>query len=220
MTIGCARRRAGQGWTAGLALLAGIAVSVPADARASERTAQALAACQDGQAAPAKRIASCTQLSGDKSIDNEIRVEALINLGLAMEASGDDQGATRAYTDAIALDASSSVAFFNRGNVLDRLGQTERALADYNKAIEQDATDPDFYNNRGLLLMEMGQAAKALDDFNAAIRLGLADAGVFASRAGALEKLGKKAEAVADYRKAIELEPGNTEAQEALKRLQ
>lgn len=203
------------------ALVAACLLSWPgAPAHAQGKTAEALARCQDDDADASKRKAACNTVIEDKSIDAEMRAEALVNLGLAHEAAGEDQQAIQIYTELIATDAASSVAYFNRGNVLERIGQSERALGDYNKAISLDATDPDYFENRGLLLLESGVNDKALEDFDQAIKLGQNDSGVFVARATALEKLGRKADAAADYKKALDIEPGNADAGEGLKRVQ
>lgn len=203
-----------------LALLGASVLALTQPAAAQSRSAELLSRCQDEKAQPARRKSACEALVKDSSIETDMRAEALLNLGLAHEGAGEDQLAVQSYTEVIALDATSSVAHFNRANVLERLGQGQRALADYDKAIELDPADADYFYNRGLLLLEGGEAAKALADFERALTFGLNDGGIFAARAGALEKLGRKGEAVADYKKALQLEPGNSDAEEGLKRLQ
>jgi tetratricopeptide (TPR) repeat protein len=213
------RRGRRMGLAAAVLVLSGacqLAGSIPASAQG---IAEILAQCQNTSSTSVRRLDACARLIDDKSVDVEIRIEAMLNRGTVLESQGEDMAAIEQYTLALELDPANALAHFNRANVLDLIGQTERALRDYDRAIELDPSDPDFYSNRGLALLEAGNAIKAIEDFDRALKLGSPEAATLVARAAAYEKAGRSSAAIDDYRKALALESSNAEAAEGLERL-
>ncbi len=196
-----------------------VAAAATLPGRAETPTAERLAACQSTTLAVTRRLSACDAVAGDMSVDPEIRIEALLNAGILLEAEDQEREAMERYTRVIELDPTHAVAYFNRANVLELVGQMDRALRDYDKAIELDASDPDFFNNRGLVLLEMSEAEKALADFDKAFSVGGAELAMRLNRGAAYGKLGRKDAALADYEKALTLDAGNADALEGLQRL-
>ena len=98
------------------------------------------------------------------------------------ELSGERDAAVKDYTEAIKIDDTNALAFFNRGNAYDQLGQVDLAIADYTRAIKLDPTDPDFYNNRGQVYDSRGEHDFAISDYTEAIRLDATNARPFYNR--------------------------------------
>jgi tetratricopeptide (TPR) repeat protein len=181
--------------------------------------AQMLALCQDDSGETEKRLAACTLVIDDKSVEQDMRIEALMNRGTALEARGDYGAALEDYSIVISLDPASALAHYNRGNVHGRMARPEKALADYDKAIALDPKDADFYTNRGLTHADLGNYEKAIEDFDRSIHLGLVEAAIWSARGLANERLGRTADAKADYRRALELDDQDEEALGGMERL-
>jgi tetratricopeptide (TPR) repeat protein len=181
--------------------------------------AEMLALCQDQTGNIEKRIAACTLVVDADTIAQDMRIEALMNRGTALEVREDPEAARADYTLVIALDPGNALAYYNRGNVHARQDQPEQALADYDKAISLDGNDGDFFTNRGLIHTELGHFEKAVADFDRAIELGLNEAAIWSARGLANERLGRTQDATSDYRKALVLDSQDADALEGLERL-
>ena len=97
----------------------------------AQAIADQLATCKKENGNTQTRIAACTWIIDKAKDDEDIRAEAHLQRGVLYELAGDKEAAIKDYSEAIALDASNALAYFNRGNVHDQLGQHDRAIADY-----------------------------------------------------------------------------------------
>jgi len=98
---------------------------------------------------------------------------ALTNLGVALHANKDVEGAIRCYRTAIALDPNFALAHYNLGNALqDRYGYEKRgsdeAVKAFRRAIDLDPNYAEAYCNLGCALQRQGKFADGL----AALRRG------------------------------------------------
>jgi tetratricopeptide (TPR) repeat protein len=129
------------------------------------------------------------------------------NLGVALKAKGDVDGAIACYRKAIELDPKFAGAHNNLGLALRDKGQVEEAIACYRKAIELDPKFALAHNNLGTALRRKGQVEEAIDCFRQAIELDPKLAGVHNNLGLALRDKSQVEEAIACYHKAIELDP-------------
>ncbi len=83
------------------------------------------------------------------------------NLGLALQAKGDLEGAGHSYRRAIELSPPDGKAHMNLGQVLAQLGQHDRAVALYRQSIQISPDLADAYGNLAISLYKLGQPAQA-----------------------------------------------------------
>ena len=91
--------------------------------------------------------------------------------GHALLASGDAEGAMRAFRGA-AVTGAGADALAPMGTAslaLGRLGQAERLLR---RAVETDPADTAAWNNLGVVLLETGREGEAREAFRRALALG------------------------------------------------
>ena len=154
---------------AALLLTGLLAVSI-GEARA-QSLPDLLEACKNEGAAAAARMTACGRVIQGK--DEDLRGEALVQRGVLYEQAGNKEAAIKDYSEAIKLDPSNAIAFFNRGNAYDQSGDYDKAIADYSEAIKLEPNDADAYNNRGQAYDNKGEFDLAIADYTAAIRLSL-----------------------------------------------
>lgn len=92
-------------------------------------------------------------------------VEAHINLGRLLHASGKLTTAKVHYARAMQLDPLDAIPAFNLGVVLEDLGESDDALQMYRQAIRRDASLADAHYNIALLYERRGCRVKALFHF-------------------------------------------------------
>lgn len=195
-------------------------VSFPAvPVRGAPSAAEDLAACQNDDGDLQKRIDICTRVIEDTAQIAEIRAEAHLNRGIALETQDEDEKAIVDYTAAIALNPDYGVLYHYRGLAYERTEQYDLALADYNKAIQLDPEDADALFFRAQAYFDNEEYDRAMADYNEVLKLAPTDAEAYAGRGDVFEAQGQLDKAIADFRKAIELEPDNEEALAGLKRL-
>lgn len=140
--------------------------------------------------------------------------EIAMDVGRALEASGDSPGAERAYRQALAHDPEPPLAHYLLGTLLARTGRREEAgrhLALYKESFERDQQQQ-FRSRSRQAELNLGRARlserryeEALAQFN---RLP-DDPEALRGAAQALSGLGRYGEAAARLSKALELDPGN-----------
>jgi predicted O-linked N-acetylglucosamine transferase (SPINDLY family) len=140
---------------------------------------------------------------------------AHLNLGIALQALGDESGAASGYQRALALDAANPYAAYNYGKLHYERGRhadAERLLREALRA------KPDFAEARVLLacaLDAQGNAESAAAELDAVPRE-RQDLGTLLIHGGILRKLGRLDAAAELLGRAVALEPRNADARTAL----
>ena len=97
--------------------------------------------------------------------------KAHTNLGSALLAKEDLDGAVASYKEAIRLDPKFAMAHDNLGNALRAKGDLDGAVASYKEAIRLDPKDAVAHYNLGLALHAKGDQDGAIASYKEAIRL-------------------------------------------------
>src|SRR5262249_4063650 len=126
------------------------------------------------------------------------------NLGNALYAKRDLDGAMAAYKKAIALDPKSALAHYNFGTALYTKGDLAGATAAFNKAIALDPKDALAHYNLGTALYAKQDLAGAIAAFKQAIALDPKLAQAHIGLGQALLSKGRFAEARTATRKALQ----------------
>jgi len=133
--------------------------------------------------------------------------ELYINLGAALRAAGDTDGAEQAYRTAIEKLPTSALAWFNLANLLREKNSPDEALNAYRKA---DALQPgtvETLNNLGVQLYDMGAVEEALAHYDAALAARPDHADTLTNRGNALQRMGRMEAAEAAIEQALRQAP-------------
>jgi tetratricopeptide (TPR) repeat protein len=95
----------------------------------------------------------------------------LLNLGNALRANGDPDGAIRQYKAALAIDHRYCAAVLNMGNALDDKGDLEGAIRQYEAALAIDPREIAAHRNLGLMAIKKGDRAGAIRHLEAALAI-------------------------------------------------
>ena len=143
--------------------------------------------------------------------DDPLAGEVWLEVGLLREARGMLVEAAEAYSQALHLQPSSSLARVHRGRLYGKLNQPVRAMADLNQALLLDPNSAPAYAELGALIQARGRLSEALDHYRKAIHCYPQEAS-YHQRAGWLLKLmGRPEEAETELGLALRLEPRNAE---------
>ena len=142
--------------------------------------------------------------------------KAHLNLGIALEALGEGEGARAALEKALSLDPEDPYASYNLG----RLHYLRGALP-WSERLLREALRlrPDFFEARFMLacaLQARGELAAAASELEAALRERPQDFGALFHYAGVLRSLDRLDEAQAALQRALAVEAGNADAWSAL----
>jgi tetratricopeptide (TPR) repeat protein len=154
------------------------------------------------------------------SISLKPSAPAYLNRAYIYEKLGLYDAAVDDLTAAIAIDPSFPESFNNRGAALRQKGELARAVQDFDRAIMLDPDSAMAYNNRAKTFAQLGQLERAIDDFTRAIAIRSAFTEAYLGRADAEERLGRLTESASDYRRALELDPGNANIRDKVRRLE
>lgn len=143
---------------------------------------------------------------------NSGNASAHMNLGLALKALGQVDGALAAYARAIALRPDYAQAHNNAAVALQESGRWEDALASFDKAIECQPEYAQAYYNRGALLQEQGRSDEALANYQMAIEIQPAFPDAFNNRGVVFQEMRYFDAALADFTQALALAPSYAQA--------
>lgn len=115
--------------------------------------------------------------------------------------------AIQSYTQAIAIDPTNSIAFYNRGNARYDTGDKQGAIADYNEAIRLNPHNTYAYYNRGVARYYLGDKQGAVGDFTMVLRFDPNDVLAYYSRGTVLRTLRDGRGAFADFDQVVRLLP-------------
>lgn len=129
-----------------------------------------------------------------------------LNLGVALQASGDLTAAASAFRRAIELRPDYGSAHAGLGEALTDLNDLPGAIASTRQAVAIDESNPVFRRLLADALLKNKQFEAAETEARIAIKLDPDIALNYATLAVALESQGKLADAAGSYRRAIELD--------------
>jgi tetratricopeptide (TPR) repeat protein len=129
------------------------------------------------------------------------------NLGVALAAQPDLQGAIAAYRKAIDINPKYVEAYYNMGNALQFQQDLKGAIAAYRKAMAINPKYAGAYNNLGIALAAQGDLKRAIAAYRKAIELDPKEANAHMNLGNELADKGQWDEAIASHRKAVELNP-------------
>ena len=141
---------------------------------------------------------------------------AHLNLGIALQALGDDGGAVARYQQALALDPANPYAGYNFGKLRYERGAHGEAEQLLRQALR---SRPDFPEARVVLacaLEAQGNVQAAALELEAALRYKPADFGALVLYAGILRRLGRVDDAASALRRALALDPQSLDARATL----
>ena len=134
------------------------------------------------------------------------------NLGSALYALRDLNGALASYDRAIAIDPQQVAAWFHRARVLHEQACLEAALASYDQAIALQADLADGHSNRGNVLYDLKRPHAALLSYDRAISIEPDHADAHLNRGNVLRELDRYDAALSSYDRAIAIKPDYAEA--------
>lgn len=141
---------------------------------------------------------------------------AHLNLGIALQALGDERGAIARYEQALVLDPANPYAGYNFGKLRYERGAHGEAERLLRRALRGR---PDFPEARVVLacaLEAQGNVQAAATELDAALRSKPDDFGALFIYAGVLRRLGRMDDAASALRRALAVDPQNLEARATL----
>jgi tetratricopeptide (TPR) repeat protein len=146
---------------------------------------------------------------------------AVLILGRARQASGDDAGAMAAFQRALALESQSPEAFYRRGRLELRQGQFDEARDAFFRALLYDPRRPEYPFYAGMTCLRQPgpqSLARASRFFRDTLALRPNDAPAHYEAGVALERMGRRSPALTQYSMATVADPQATEPLPALSR--
>lgn len=150
---------------------------------------------------------------------NPDHLDACLNLGLLWEEK-DNPIALKYYDNALRIDSTSTLAYYNKGMYFMNRHQDDKAVEIFRKLLLMDPHYRDAYFNIGIIDLERDSFLKAFNNFNIAVTQDpLFDMG-FYYRGITYEKMNQFENARADYKQALGLSPSYPKFKEALEKLE
>jgi len=141
-------------------------------------------------------------------VDNSFDASTAINeKGVVLMKRGDYDEALKTFDEALKINPSSSLAWYNKGVVLYELERDEEAIEAYNQAIKFNPNDIDALNNKGIILGDLGKYQESIDLFNRALAIDPKYGHAWYNKGLALEEIGRKNEATEAYKQAVKYNP-------------
>ncbi len=105
------------------------------------------------------------------SLQEQVTVDGLVNLGNALAAQHRADEAAAQYRAAIQRDSTYALAWFNFGNLRMQTGSAQYAYGYWKKAVECDPRLAEARRNLGLLLMQAGRLTEAREQLRIYLEL-------------------------------------------------
>jgi tetratricopeptide (TPR) repeat protein len=140
-------------------------------------------------------------------------IDALGNLGVALQNQGRSAEAVACYRTAIGRAPGLAALWTNLGSALREADLLDDARDALLRATELDPGSATAHLNLGNVLRAQGNAAAALGAFECAESCQPGDAAVVASQGLALKDMGSFGEAITAFRRALTIAPANAEIQ-------
>ncbi len=161
------------------------------------------------------------QATFERGIAQKIKNSALYEgLGNVYGFKNDHRKAVEMFTEAINLDPDKGNYYFNRGVAYSNI-EPSKGIADFDKAL---ALMPVFRSNdvltrRAFCYFQIGDFPKAIADYTAVINNNGGTASVYFDRGISKFRYNDKAGAIQDVEAALRIDPGFSQAKNALEQL-
>jgi predicted O-linked N-acetylglucosamine transferase (SPINDLY family) len=142
--------------------------------------------------------------------------KAHLNLGIALQALGDEAGAVACYESALALDAANPYAAYNFGKLRYERGAPAEAERLLRQALGAKPAFPEARIMLACALEAQGRLEAAAAELDAALRERPRDFGALFIQAGILRRLGRLDAAAAALRQALAIDSQHLDARAAL----
>ena len=133
------------------------------------------------------------------------------NLGVALAARGDVEGAMAQYQAALRVKPDCADAHNNVGLMLWRQGRREDAAEQYRLSLRAAPGAAETHSNLGVVLTELGQRDEAIAHLNEAIRLDPQFAGAHVNLGNVWRDSGRTQEAIEQYEQALRIKPDSAD---------
>jgi tetratricopeptide (TPR) repeat protein len=130
-----------------------------------------------------------------------------LNLGNALKAMGQLDGAIERFRNALTLAPSFPLAHYNLGNAYAAAGRHEDAADAFQKSLRLQPGNASSHNNLGNALHALGRHEEAIASFERALELQPGHPGAHNNLGMAFNALGKANDAAAQFRAAISAQP-------------
>lgn len=130
-----------------------------------------------------------------------------LNLGNALKALGQLDGAIERFRNALTLAPEFPLAHYNLGNAYAAAGRHADAVDAFERSLRLQPDDAPTWNNLGNALHAVGRHDDAIQAFKRALALRPDHAGAHNNLGMAYAALGRADDAVAHFREALALEP-------------
>lgn len=131
------------------------------------------------------------------------------NLGTALNARGDTEGAIREYQIALRLLPGDVNTRNSLGSFFLEHNRPDEAIEQFRIAIQYAPNFAEAHNNLGYALLKRGDLAAAIRELEAALKLNPKDYRVHVNLASAALASGQAAQAIDELKSAVVLEPGD-----------
>ncbi len=135
--------------------------------------------------------------------------ESHYNLGNALTAQGDVDGAIASYRRAITIIPTYAKAHYNLANALRERGRPDEAIASYQRAIAIDPNHAKAHYNLGNALHARGRPDQAMASYRHAIAINPGSEKAHHNLGVLLMDSGRLDEALASYNRTLEINPDN-----------
>jgi tetratricopeptide (TPR) repeat protein len=139
-------------------------------------------------------------------------VDTYLKRGNAQSKTGDWNGAIADFTQVLAIDPQSSIAFNARGAARRSKGDLDGAIMDYTQALAVDPQMADAYVGRGNAKAAKNDLDGAIADFTQAMQINPALAAAYDGRGNAKTAKNDLDGAIADFTQAIAIDPDSASA--------
>ena len=147
--------------------------------------------------------AESSQLKAEfAAADNAFLANQKIEAGNRLYAGGNWQGAIASYSEAIALNPRSDIAYRNRGTSYANLANYNQSAQDFSQAISLSPRNAAAYVGRGAAYICLQDYSRAASDLTRAIELSPNDGMAYYNRGICYQAMGDRARAQADFARA------------------
>jgi tetratricopeptide (TPR) repeat protein len=130
-----------------------------------------------------------------------------LNLGNALKALGELEGAIERFRNALTLSPAFALAHYNLGNAYAAIGRHEDAMFSFGHAVRLQPGDASSHNNLGNAFHALGRYTEAVESFRRALKIRPGHAGAHNNLGMSLNALGDTAGALAQFRAALAAQP-------------